>query len=132
MFEATLKAQIERIFDLDKVTYDLPSESQEQEAAFIQVDTARPTIKDGRQFAIVQGRIRVFANAAKLPYGYMAKKIKAAAYDDTKNFFFEVEQNLGTINNICERALAFTYFFNSQYDPALGTLTTLETEVEEQ
>ena len=131
MFRETLKTKLKLIFDLDKVSYDLPSESQEQEAAFIQVDTARTQIKDGRQHAMVEGRIRIFANSDKLPFGYLAKKIKQASPTHTKDLFFEPEQNVGTYLNIAERAMAFTYFFNSQYDPALGTLTSLETEVTE-
>jgi hypothetical protein len=39
MFEAKLKGQIERIFGIKKVTFDLPGESKEQEGVFIQVET---------------------------------------------------------------------------------------------
>ena len=129
MFEASLKEKLKRIFDFDKVSFDVPSESQEQEAIFIQVDNAHSQIKDGRQYARVNGRLRIFANSSKLPYGYFAKKIKESDQSDTKDFFFEPEQNVGTYLNITERSMGFVYFFDSQYDPAIGTITSIETEV---
>jgi hypothetical protein len=127
MFEKSLKEKLQRIFEFKKATFDLPSETQEQECLFIQVESARPTIKDGRELAYVTGRIRVFANADKLPFGYFMKKLKSANQTDTKDlFFFDFEENAGTFRNVAERSLGFIYFFDSQYDPNLGTITSIE------
>lgn len=126
MFRVTLQAQLKRIFDFDKVTFDLPSESQEQEGVFVQVESARWRIKDAKQIARVTGTIRVFANQDKLAYGYFNKKISEAYADDTRNlFFFDFEENKGTFRNIVERSMGFLYLFDSQYDPSIGTLNEI-------
>jgi hypothetical protein len=70
LFEQDLAGKLERIFGFDKVTFDQVSESREQEGVFIEIERARPTIKDGKQISYVQGRVRVFAQNDKLPYGY--------------------------------------------------------------
>ena len=133
MFEKTLKEKLQRIFDFKKSTFDLPGESQEQECLFIEVQNARPTIKDGRELAFVEGKLRVFANQDKLPFGYFMKRVKNADPADTKDlFFFDFEENGGTFRNIVERSLSFTYFFDSQYDPAMGTITTVNLDIEVQ
>jgi hypothetical protein len=132
MFEKSLQEKFKSIFDLKKITYALPSESQEQECLFIQVDRSRNTIKDGKQIALVEGKLRVFGNSEKIPFGYFSKCIQRSSPDLTKDlFFFDFEENAGTYQNIVERSLSFIYFFNSQYDPALGTITSIDIEVTE-
>lgn len=126
MFEKTLADCLKRIFDFDKVTFDRPGESQEQEGMFVEIDTTRCRIKDGRQIARASGTIRVFAENNKLPYGYFTKCISEADPDDTKGlFFFDFEENRGTFRNIAERSMGFVYLFDSQYDPAVGTLNQI-------
>ncbi len=123
MFEAALSERLKRIFDLKKVTFDLPSDSREQECIFIEVESAKARLKDARQIARVSGKIRVFCNSDKLPYGYFSKKIHRAAAADTRDlFFFDFEENAGTIGNICERSMSFIYLFESQHDPNTGSI----------
>ncbi len=132
MFEKALKDKLTRIFDLDKVTYDLPSTSQEQEACFIAVEKAPCKILDGRQMARVTGKLHVFASLDKLPYGYFTKKIAEADWADTKDlFFFDFEENRGTFRNITERSLGFVYLYDSQYDPNVGELTSVNLSIAE-
>lgn len=127
MFEATLKEKLKTVFDFDKVTYDEVSESFEQECMFVEVVSARTTIKDGLQLARVEGLIKVYANADKLPFGYFQKKIKEADPSDTMDlFFYDIETNAGVRNNIKERSMSFVYFYSGQYDPNLGTITSIE------
>lgn len=130
--ERHLAAQLKRIFDLDKVTFDRPGESQEQEAAFVEVSTAVVRIKDGREVARVTGTLRVFAAANKMPFGYFAKKIDAADPADTAGLmFYNFEENRGTFLNVVERSLEFTYLFDGQYDPAIGTLNQINLTISE-
>jgi hypothetical protein len=132
VFEQSLASKLKRIFDFDKVTYDLPSESQEQEAVFVVVDKCISSIKEQTSYAHVEGKIRVFANAKKLPYGYFYKKIQEADSEDTKDIFFhEFEENVGRYLDIAERSLSFVYFFNGQYDPDKGTINQVDIQVEE-
>lgn len=127
MFERSLEQKLKSIFDFKKVSFDQISESREQECIFIEVDTASSTIKDGKALCRVNGRLIVFANDKKLPFGYFQKKIKEANPDDTKDlFFYEVEGNTGIIQNIDQRSMAFVYFYSEQYNPNLGELTSLE------
>lgn len=125
MFKAELKDKIQRIFDLGKVTYDLPSSSKEQECAFIEIIKTSDSIQDGRVLSMVTGKLHVFANVEKLPFGYFSKKISASKHADTKAFFFYDEENKGTYQNIVERDLSFIYFFDSQYDPDVGTINSI-------
>lgn len=126
MFESTLKQIIKDVFDFDKVTYDAPGESLEQECVFVEVENSRSTIKDGQQLARVTGRLRIFANAEKLPYGYFTKKIDEHPDKCRDIFFYDIELNAGYIGNLTERSMSFVYFFTSQYDPNQGTITSIE------
>lgn len=132
MFEKTMLAQLKRIFDLDKVTFDRPGESQEQEAAFVEVEKAQCRVKDARQIARVTGKLHVFAQLDKMPYGYFSKCIAEAPAEDTSSFYFyDFEENKGTFRNIVERSLGFIYLFDSQYDPAIGTLNQINLSISE-
>jgi hypothetical protein len=113
------------------VSFDLPGESKEQEGVFVQVERSRNTIKEKQSIALVTGKIIVYANADKLPFGYFAKKIQEAAPADTKDlFFYDIEENAGTYKNIAERSMSFTYFFNSQYNPERGVMNEVTNTVE--
>lgn len=135
MFESNLQSTLKQIFDLDKVTFNTPSESQEQECLFVEVQSCKPTIKEGRQIAMVKGKLRVFCNAQKMPYGYFSKKIQEAGALAKDLFFYDMEENQAAfanslggkdgLVNICERSVSFIFLFDSQYDPEHGTMTSI-------
>lgn len=130
MFEKKLKSQIEKIFGLKKVTFDSPSESQEQEGAFVQISSAKVRVKDGREIGQVSGVIHVFAPENKLPYGFFAKAIDAASAADKQGLFFHTfEENKGKYRNIVERSVGFQYLFDGQYDPAMGRIETVNIQI---
>lgn len=132
MFEVALAEKFKAIFGLDKTTYDRPGESQEQEAAFIDVANVRTTIKDKRALGMVTGKLHVFAQSGKLPYGYFSKCIDAASAELKEGlFFYDFEENRGTFRNIAERSLGFVYLFDSQYDPAIGNITSINLSIAE-
>jgi hypothetical protein len=55
------------------------------------------------------------------------KFIRLADPEDTKDlFFFDMETNAGYFRNLTERSLSFVYFFSGQYDPSLGSITSIE------
>ncbi len=131
MFETSLTEKLQRIFDLKKVTFDMPSESHEQECIFIEVDQAKSSIKDGSELCMVRGKLRVYCNNSKLPYGYFGKKIRQAELADTKDlFFYDLEENAGQFQNIALRSMSFVYFYNGQYNPELGSMTSIELETD--
>lgn len=128
MFEKQLSDKLKRIFDLKKVSYASPSESQEQECLFVAIQNSKNQVKDGKFCGKVTGKITVFCNSEKLPYGYFSKHIVEAKPEDTKDlFFYEIEENNGTIGNISERTMSFIYLFEMQYNPNIGEITSLET-----
>lgn len=129
MYKKALQAKLKRIFDVDKVSFDMPSESQEQDCIFIEIDESDDVIKDGSQTSKVTGKIKMFGELERMPFGYFAKKIREANPDDTKSLFFFKEINLGTFANIAERTVNFIFLFDSQYDPDLGTITSITLSV---
>lgn len=129
MFESELKEKLLRIFGLKRVEFYMESESREQECLFVNVEDTKTRFKDGEINIRVIGSVRMFADLGKMPFGYFAKCISLADNEDTKNFFFsELESNSKIYGNIVERSFSFTYFFNSQFDPKIGTITSLEQE----
>jgi hypothetical protein len=131
VFETELRAKFQRIFGIRKMSFDRPGESQEQEGGFIEITNVRPNFREARQIAHVQGTLHVFANSDKMPFGYLAKRIEHADPADKRALFFQTEENRGTFGNIVERSMSFVFLFDSQYDPALGTLNELNTTVVE-
>lgn len=112
---------------MQKVTFARPGESQEQEGVFIAVERSLCRMKDARQTARVEGTLHVFAQADKMPFGYLSKCIASADPADTFGFFFrDFEENVGTFQNLCEKKVGFNYLFDSQYDPAIGTITEVD------
>jgi hypothetical protein len=128
MFERTLGDKFKTIFEVDRVKYEDPGESREQETLFIEIETSRNTIKDGRAFARVTGKASLFAQADKLPFAYFSKCIASHSELCQDVFFFDLEENSRLFQNIVQRTLSFVYFFDIQYDPEIGTITSLETE----
>ena len=127
MFEKQLANKLKKIFKVKKVTYDAPSESNEQECIFVNVIRSKNTIKDGKEIAKVEGVLTMFGNAEKLPFGFFSKSIYQADSEYTKDlFFYEMDGNVLEIQNIVQRTCAFVYFYSGQYDPDLGTITSVE------
>jgi hypothetical protein len=132
VFKKDLAERLKAIFDLDKVTFDKPGESQEQECAFVVIDNAVCRVSDAKSSAKVTGTLVIYANSDKLPYGYFAKQIEKADPSQTGPiFFYNFEENSGMEVNIVERRANFLYLFDSQYDPAIGTLTQVNLSISE-
>jgi hypothetical protein len=131
VIERAISDRLTRIFGIPKVTYDHPGESQEQECVFVEVTKSDVKIKDAREVARMIGSIHVFAVSEKLPFGYFAKKIQKADLADTRGFFFGPEENVGTFKNIAERKFDFVFLFDSQYDPAIGTIDEIDFSITE-
>lgn len=125
MFEQELSDKFKKIFDFKKVSYAQPKESDEQECLFIEVEGSHQSVKDGRVVGRVEGNCVVFSTGDKMPFGYLLKRIAKAAPTDTKDLvFFEIERNIKIIQNVVQRSFKFVYFFNSQYDPDTGSITS--------
>ncbi len=131
MFEASLKEKLKLIFDFDKVTFDDPGEAEEQECIFIQVDKSQAKIAPPWQSCKVDGKITVYCNADKMPFGYMMKKIQESDPANTADlFFFDQEESQNRFQNIVARTMSFVYFYKSQYNPEVGEITSINLEVD--
>lgn len=132
MFEKELADKFKAIFAVKNVTYDDPGESQEQDKLFIQIEEPKFSFKDGRVKAMVTGSAVMFGRNEDLKFGFFSKAISGADKTLTKDLFFsDFEANTLRFRDIVQRGFSFTYFFNSQYDPAIGTITSVDTNVEE-
>lgn len=126
MFEKQLEETFKRIFDIEKVSYDQPGESAEQNCLFIEIESSRNNPKDGRFVARITGNAVLIGPNDKLPFGFFSKKIDEADPADTKDlFFFDFEANTRRYRNLVQRGFSFVYFFDGQYDPDLGTITSV-------
>lgn len=132
MFEKSLEEKFKRIFGVKKITYQQPSSMNEQEVMFIDISDARPTIKDGREKAIVRGTATMYGQADKMPFGFFAKAIQNANLSDTKDLFFsDFEMNTKYYQNLVQRDFSFVYFFDGSYDPEQGEINEVTINIEE-
>lgn len=132
MFEQELADKFKRIFGVSKVTYDTPGESREQDCLFIEIENCRNNIRDAKAMGVVTGNAVMFQKNEALKFGFFSKAIAQAPLELTKDlFFFSIESNTLRYRDLVQRGFSFTYFFNSQYDPSIGTITSVTTTVEE-
>ncbi len=132
MFEKDLEAKFKSIFGVKKVTYDTPGESQEQETLFIQVEEPKFSFGDKTAKAMVTGNAVMFGRNDALTFGFFSKCIAKAPNALTKDLFFtDFETNTQRFRDIVQRGFSFTYFFNSQFDPAVGNMEGVDITIEE-
>lgn len=130
--ENSIEANLRAIFGVKKVVFDSPGESQEQDCIFIEVENSWNTFKDGRAVSKVTGNMIMFGPNDKLTLGFFSKAIAKAKKTLTKPFFFfDFEENTKTYRNIVQRSVSFVYFFDSQYDPETGSITSVTFTTEE-
>ena len=128
--EDVLSEVLMRIFQVKKVTYAEPGESEEQDCIFVEIEDAPFKVSDAKVTAKVTGKLYINGQSDKLPFGFFSKAIAAAVFADVKPFYFyNFEQNTKRFANLVQRSVSFIYFFSSQYDPELGTITSIDTTV---
>ncbi len=98
---------------------------------FISVSRAVTKINTARQIGKFEGDITVYADSGRMPFGYFTKKLNQADLEDTRGFFFGPEENVDTYRGIDQRQFSFTFLYDSQYDPAIGTITSIDLSVTE-
>lgn len=133
MFKKSLEEKFKAIFKPKKLTYNRPGESMEQQVLFIEIESSYPKIQDGREKAWVTGKAYMLSGNEQLPFGYFAKAIKQADSSLTKDlFFYDFEENTQRFLDIIQMGFSFQYFFDSQYDPRVGSITSIDINIEEQ
>lgn len=129
MFEAQLKEDLTVIFKAQKVTFDQPSSIKEQDFLFVDVEQPKITFRDKVVRCKVSGKCTMFGNAEKLTFGYFARCIAAAPASLNRRFHFsEIDANTKYVNNLVQRDFSFVYFFEDEYDPDTGEVTSVEFE----
>lgn len=128
--------KLSQIFGMRKTTFDAPSVNSttgsfEQDTLFIEINEANSRVTEGMAYSKVYGSLVVFSQMDKMPFGYFNKKIQKADKAYTKDFFFfDIDLNPASsparLQNISERRVRFVYLYSAQYDPAQGSITSLE------
>lgn len=133
MLEATLAELFGKIFQVKKVSFDLPDPiAYEQETLFIDLESERPLMKQGVYGAELRGTASITGPSDKILMGFFAKAIETAKHPLTKDlFFYEVDKSTRRYRNIVQRSVSFVYFFSTQFDPAVGSIEEVEITVEE-
>lgn len=126
MYEDELKNIFEKIFLIKKVTFDQPGEAIEQDVLFISVNSSQSTIKGSKELSRVEGSCFIYSQSDRLKFGYLDKMIQKADPSYTKNiFFFNVDTNEKTYQNLIQRGFDFMFFYKNQYDPVKGSITSI-------
>jgi hypothetical protein len=131
VFKNNLKAKLERIFRFKKTSFNAPSDQFEQDILFVNVDQVSSRIREGEESARVWGSLTIYSQMDKFPYGFLAKQIEKANFDDTRElFFYDFEEDPAgspaRMMNLSERRLKFLYLYKGQYDPNQGELTSVD------
>jgi len=128
MFESELETVLKRIFDVPKVSFAKPSDKvKEQNVLFVDVIKCTSKAKENIYKAKVTADLVMYAPATKLTFGFFNKRIQQSTVEDTKNFYFyNIEESEKVYGDVVERKLSFIYFFQTEYDPDHGSLTSVE------
>lgn len=127
MFEKELEEKLRKIFGVQRISYADPGPMGEQETLFIEIEDSQNSISPPLARAKVTGTISMFGQSEKLPFGFFSKKIQEADPTLTRPFlFYELEQNTKRFQNLVQRSSSFVYFFRGQYDPDLGSITSID------
>ncbi len=138
MFEKDLELRLKRIFGVKRTTFNAPDfEAPEQDCLFVQILSAQPRMQakgGGRETYRVTGYLTIFSQATRVPFGFFFKKLEQADPEDSHGLFFEKEMDIpdspARIQNIQERRVNFTFWFDSEYDPNRGSLTSMTTSLD--
>lgn len=136
MFRADLKDKLERIFGFKKTTFGAASDQFEQDVLFVEIQSCKAKPGDGDISAKVTGKIVVYSQDNKMPFGFFNKRIEKADKALTKDFFFydidvNNESSPARLQNISERSCSFVFLFQTQYDPNLGHIESFTLEESE-
>lgn len=140
MFETELLDKFKAIFGLAKATYDTPTDEgsqgsnpvMEQDCLFVEIENSKNTIKDGKAVAMVSGKAVLLGRNEKIPFGFFSKAIQRADPALTKDlFFFDIEANTPRYRDLTVRGFSFIYFYRGQFDPDIGTITSVTINIEE-
>src|SRR5574343_121900 len=93
MFKARLEQELKSIFKIKKVSYSLPSESNEQDTLFVSIASTKPRPNENEIIDRIYGKITLFASQDKLPFGFFVKQIHTSTVDDKNLFFYNIEEN---------------------------------------
>src|ERR1044072_854154 len=126
MFEATLIDKFKKIFEVQRVRFDHPGATNDQDAPgtneqgtlFVEIEKSDNRIRDGIQHAKVTGKATMIAPNDELPFGYFSKCIARHGADTKDLFFYEIEENTRLHHNLVVRGFSFVFFFTGEYDRA--------------
>lgn len=130
MFREELATKLKAIFGFDKVTFNAPGESFEQDTLFVEVHECPSRVAGKKITAKVTGGLVVHSQAEKLPFGFFTRRMEKAASSLTTNLFlFDADRDVATSParsvNLTERRCRFVYLYSAQHDPNKGQMNEI-------
>lgn len=132
--ENQLKEDLAIIFKPEKVTFGQPSDIKEQQVLFINIEKSDVRYKKKLKRYKVEGKLTMFAQSEKMPGDYYSTHVYEMPKALQARFFFsEFDANTKYYQNLVQRDVSFIYFYETQYDPDTGEITsvTVETTTED-
>lgn len=132
--ETQLKEDLAIVFKPQKVTFGQPSDIKEQQVLFINIEETKTTFKKKKKRYRIEGKATMFAQSDKMPADYFGTCIMESPKAINARFFFsEIDANTKYYQNLVQRDVSFIYFYETQYDPETGLITsvTVETTTED-
>jgi hypothetical protein len=125
MFKSSLSTRLSSIFDIRRVSFDEPGDTREQDKIFVEIDSVRPQgTYDGKKLkAVINGKITIFAQSKKLPFGFFQKKLYNCNKDMQKDlFFYNFDNNVTYLGaeGLTERSCNFQFNYTEDFDPDKG------------
>jgi len=126
MFKKNMKAKLERIFDVHKVTFDKPGSTKEQNILFVELSEPKMRVRKKTAVGKVSGVLRIFNPGTKMPFGWWQQQLHKCVAADQRDFHFHnFDKSEQVTGDIVERSCEFTYFFSEQFDPKSGLINSI-------
>jgi hypothetical protein len=130
LFKKELQRKLEQIFQLQKTTFDTPSDSFEQDTLFIQISNTKQRISDKQIHFRVSGNLTVYSRKSAFPFGFFNTKLDQVKDSALRKGFYLVNgdneiDSAASFVDVHERRTGFVFTYSAQYDPNQGQMTSL-------
>jgi hypothetical protein len=136
MFRTDLEERLKKIFCVSVVKFDAFMLGKEQEALFVDIDTAKLYSTSGKHGWFVKGRLSICGIAGKHKYGWAHSKIELAEKSLTAPFIFGRDENpikfSNNNNDFVKIDMDFIYIYDADFNPISAKIVRAEITTEEE
>ncbi len=129
MFKKALERDLKAIFKVKKIVFQRIENALEQNILYVEISSAKTTVRRGAEFATVRGRIGIAGPLAGNPFGFFHKKLEDAPNALEKRFHFgKTEWQSENLPGweIKTQTIDFIYFYANEYYPVKGFITGIK------